>query len=424
MDSQQRAFKCYEDFFRSITPKWRHDLYRLIQDYRRNDQIAQTLDICSDGSILVSSKIDEIFHFGGGIDYTQLEKDHEALNSISKDVSTRLVLFTQAGIGPVHDLYGVEFQIEPSFFYACRQNTGTGFDSSKILPSEAPFFLEADMPTFLNLGQAWCAKLIDQPADHPLIKRGLNIGKTITICAVIVLYLLHLVLLHIPLYHSDGAVLIASLPREIAMDPKNSEPPGNNTYHYMRRGERPSALWSEKLLNLPKIYSLMLSDWSEAQLASANDQPLEYIIPLLELYVNRFQAVITRHYGKFLDLRNDPTDSGFRSEWRPLRDALVNAAMPFEAVRQYKPLNTPGTVYDHPNVQRLLKRFDHLHKTASQFEQHMRDDLQLQVGYLSLLESKESIRQSKIALEESKRVKMRTLVASISSRGNTSLMSF
>lgn len=175
----------------------------------------------------------------------------------------------------------------------------------------------------------------------------------------------------------------------------------------------PVHLWSQApaTLNLAELCILMISRWESVERIDANEHPLRFLFPLLELYVNRFEAIAVNSYHKFLEERASTSPaSGFESSWRPLRDAMVSATLPFEAFKQYDSCHANGALQQSSKLPRLLRRFDHLLKEASQFEQHIRDELQLQVGHLSLRESRESIKQSKLAMEESKRVKMRTLL--------------
>jgi hypothetical protein len=164
----------------------------------------------------------------------------------------------------------------------------------------------------------------------------------------------------------------------------------------------------KNVLGLCELYILIISQWAESERLEAIQQPLIFILPLLEVYANRFHAVAASHYHTFLSERGSAEGtSGFESFWTPVRDALVDATLPFDAFTQYDSCHADGAVQKTSKLQKLSKRFDVILRKATRMEQHMRDEMQLQVGHLSLQESKESIKQSKIAIEESKRVKMR-----------------
>jgi hypothetical protein len=210
-------------------------------------------------------------------------------------------------------------------------------------------------------------------------------------------------LVYLPEDWNAAEVQISTLPRDIFMDLNFTEIPAID-FQYTQRAV------THAMLDLAQLYSLMISRWSTDERIEANEQPLRFLVPLLELYVGQFQAIITYHYKNFRRLRAHPDEGdAFSDSWRPLRDAMVNPTWPFEAFRQYDSCHANGVVQRSSKLQRASKRFDRLLQNASKLERHMLEELQLQVGHLSLQESKESIKQSKIAIEESKRVKMRTL---------------
>ena len=170
-------------------------------------------------------------------------------------------------------------------------------------------------------------------------------------------------------------------------------------------------------LSLIDVYSFMLSKWADCERIDANEQPLKFLVPLLELCLRRFEAVASFYYRLFLVSREKVNADVFASSWRPLRDAIMTAKLLPKAIIQYDSCHAGGALQKSGKLQQILRRFAYLHEIAVQLEQHVRDDLQLQVGHLSLQESRESIKQSeiaikvsKVALEESKRVKMRMFI--------------
>lgn len=226
------------------------------------------------------------------------------------------------------------------------------------------------------------------------------------------LCLLASVLISLPLDDNVHGVHASMLPQAIPMDPKLVEVTGNAHQSMLpSRFESLSVPIRPTIMNLVEVYIIMLSRWGPCDFIDANEQPLKLLLPVLELHFNRYQATATHHYRIFLEERGGASASGFESLWRPLRDTMVSAALPFEVFKRYDSFHADGAVQQSPKLQRLLKRFDHICKRVSQFEQPMRDELQLEVGHLNLEESKESIKQSKIAIEESKRLKMRTHIS-------------
>ncbi len=211
------------------------------------------------------------------------------------------------------------------------------------------------------------------------------------------------VLISLPNYYRPEEELFSLLPRDIAIDPKYSTPPAI----YERFDPHGSGI--NTCLAMHELYRMMLSKWPKSKLIAANEQPLKFLETVLELSLNQFQAVTGHCYWEFRQTRGDPKNSIHESLWRPMRDAMVMTTFSFAAFKRYDSHHTDGVVQHSPEVRRLLRRFDQLYETASGFEQQIRDDLQLQVGYLSLLESKASIEQSKIALGEGKRLRLRRL---------------
>jgi hypothetical protein len=284
------------------------------------------------------------------------------------------------------DLYGVEFELEPSFLRAC-----SGLSDGN---HNRPWFLKRDPLPFLDLGSGWCAKMIDQKFDHPLTKRGVTIGKRIMIGAKS-LFLLVTVFISLPTEHIPTltARLTALIDRDtaVALDYNSN------------------LVWDGKFsqLSLIDLYTFMVSGWTDSERTDANGQPLKFLVPLLELSLNRFEALASLYYERLLSEREDASAEVFASIWRPLRDTMVTAKLLPDAFKQYDSCHANGAIQKSSKVQYMLRRFIYLHESVAQLEQHMRDDQQLEVGHLSLQESKESIKQSKAALEESKRVKMR-----------------
>lgn len=205
---------------------------------------------------------------------------------------------------------------------------------------------------------------------------------------------------------------LLTLPQNLAMDMSFAKAPATN------RASRDDASSDKQLFNrflryprsdfdLKEVYVTMLLKWVCTDRVDANEQPLEFFSLMLDLYLHRLQAVAVHYYGLFLEGRENVHLPRFEEYWRPLRDAMVNATLTSEAFERYSAHHFKDAIQQSTKSQKVLWRFDNLRKCISEFEQHIRDELQLQVGHLSLLESKASIEQSKIALEESKRVKMR-----------------
>lgn len=361
--TSQPVFKTYKEFANSVTPQLRGGI---LAHRSHHPSRFQTVDISSTGKVdssileLTDEETRNIEKY-----HARLEAERRALTALSKDVKTRLVLFEQREVesGFVHDLYGLEFQVEPSFFRACINYRSN--------PDYKPFvFVEGGPPAFLRLGKGWGAKFIDRGFNHALTRGGMTISTG-------------------SLHLDETSCLLDSVLISMPYTADFSKVTGNYT---------PATL----------IFVETISQWTSEELVDANEQPLKYLIPLLEWRVNHFQSSATICYEKFRADRDKQDALIFEHSWRPLRDALLDGPLPWEAFKEYDAYHFDGAVQQSSKLQQLIRQYHVVHARVLELEQHIRDELQLQVGYLSLLESKESIKQSKIALEESKRVKMRT----------------
>jgi tryptophan 2,3-dioxygenase len=204
--------------------------------------------------------------------------------------------------------------------------------------------------------------------------------------------------MHLSVLSDTLAVYTSTFPRDLSMDLGITRAPAVMV--------RPAG-WA--FLELSELYIILITRWAEDERLEAIQKPLNFVILLLDLHVNRFQALAAKHYTDFLEIRDSVFGaSAFEPCWKPLRDAIELATFAFDAFKQYDSCHANGANQRSSRLQKLTKRFDAVMRKAAQMEQHMRDELHLRVGHSSLQESKESIKQSKIAIEESKRVKMRT----------------
>ena len=83
-----------------------------------------------------------------------------------------------------------------------------------------------------------------------------------------------------------------------------------------------------------------------------------------------------------------------------------DGAGPFDCFREYDINYNSSRTHDREEYKSLVRQFDSIMVQVERTEQLARDYLQAHVARLSLEESRASIRQSKIALEESKRTKL------------------
>lgn len=351
--ADQPVYKTYREFLHS-----RQDVASFeIKDYGFDNSAFHTIDISSTGSVHTSSMelSPEERSWSPDKYLARLETERGALKFVPNNIKTRLVVFEQDEdfanfVNFFHNLYFLEFRIGHPFLRACSSR-------------EPLLFPEESSPAILNLGEGWCAKFIDREFDHPLTRSGMTISRDNLNLVEINIRLLASVLICMP------------------------------SMYPMRY--------------LPNLYVEMISQWASADLVDANEQPVKFLVPMLELRVDCFQLLAIRCYEKFRADRPHPDAERFTSSWIPLRDAAMNGTLPFEAFKRYDSCHFNGAVQQSNKLQELLSKYHDVRARMLELEQHVRDELQLQVGHLSLLESRESIKQSKIAIEESKRVKMR-----------------
>ena len=160
----------------SVVPEWRHHLVTPLLKFPIGSQV-QIIDVSPSGYVSEST-----LQYDGSVSREdekykkRLENERQALKAETKHVliKTRLVLFSGRGVKDflLYDLYGLEFGIDPYFFFACTDQA-----------NDTPLFPEEDPPAFLNFGEGWCAKIIDQNFDHPLTRGGVTVSKCNVILA-------------------------------------------------------------------------------------------------------------------------------------------------------------------------------------------------------------------------------------------------
>lgn len=137
---------------------------------------------------------------------------------------------------------------------------------------------------------------------------------------------------------------------------------------------------------------------------------LTIFLPILEFYKCRM-------YGDLADedrwLRISQQKKNWRhlshlaeGAWNKLRMMQHDGKAPFTCYRDYDTHQNQGKALAQPNIARLFQEFELVMTEIDRTEQLARDYFQAQVGWLSLEESRESIKQSRNSLAESKRTKL------------------
>jgi hypothetical protein len=169
MSAPEEPHRLYQEFAKSVTPLWRHqELEKLEQRYYWDFKaLTSIVDISLTGNVHgVQLELTESESCFRQEYQSRLEAERQALRKEDGDIAIRLVIFRRPHQF-VRDLYGVEFQIEPSFFLAC----GHGLDHRSLC------VLQEEPPCFIDLGRKCCVKFVDGNYDHPLTRKGVTISK-------------------------------------------------------------------------------------------------------------------------------------------------------------------------------------------------------------------------------------------------------
>lgn len=163
----------------------------------------------------------------------------------------------------------------------------------------------------------------------------------------------------------------------------------------------------------PGLYSVALQKWDRTQCKEANSDPIKYLYPVMESRVEVFRRRLVGcgdryRYSTTNPYRKDDEEHPYREIWFPLRWDMEIGRLIFPALGHFRKFDNPSStsLTQSPHFQALETEFGQLLETARQLEQHVRDDLQLRVGQLSLQESRKSIEQSRISIQEGKRIKL------------------
>ena len=157
--------------------------------------------------------------------------------------------------------------------------------------------------------------------------------------------------------------------------------------------------------NTVEIYAEILRQWHIDQYLQANSDPMYFLYPLIDLRIEYSQAKITDLGSRYRYQLKHSTNP-YRDVWKPLRQEIDIVRLMFRAFRQFCTLHFKLSSAGTQDVQALSTKLDIILEEARELEEYLRHDLQLQVGQLSLEESRMSIQQSSIVIEEGKQMKL------------------
>ena len=159
------------------------------------------------------------------------------------------------------------------------------------------------------------------------------------------------------------------------------------------------------------LYHAMLCQWDPSKLVTANENPLLFLLPVAHLQIAQFQSllgpVVESIHGWRTGVRTvrAPHESPYQL-WRCLRGSSEILKMAFENLKRYATVVGGESSLQVNGMKDVYNAYQQVLDIACALEQHVKEDLQLQVGQLSLVESRKSILQSELAIAESKRVKL------------------
>lgn len=145
------------------------------------------------------------------------------------------------------------------------------------------------------------------------------------------------------------------------------------------------------------VYNTLLINWPCDRVLEANLDPMLFLEPCLDFKFAELYTISTppsESYGA--------NPKSLHRMWRALRaDIEATAASRSSWERLWEP------TADHQSKDMFTIDHNYAMECARRMESHIREEQQLEVGTLSLEESKKAIQQAGIGIKEGKRMKMR-----------------
>ncbi|KAI0009043.1 hypothetical protein F4779DRAFT_618019 [Xylariaceae sp. FL0662B] len=282
---------------------------------------------------------------------------------------TRLIIFGPNDRSYVQDHAGVMYDVDPGFFRAVRMNCD-GYGRYNGVDHRVPEFLAGGRPQYLDLGCGWAGVIIDRNDNCNIV----------LVCA--------------PKYPGElddvgMAAFMPSLFQNI-----HDGFPDHDTYL--------------RLVDFSGKYLKALLKRDKHFFAEAHKDLLLLLLPVLDIHaIYLYEGLIDADKRFRLGrTRRQENPDLVEKAWGALRMMRHDGMGPLDCIRQY------DSDHNHHKVQRskeykdLAKRLKCIGKQISLTEALARDYMQHHVGLFSLDESRASIKQSKVALEESRRTKL------------------
>ncbi|GAP83104.2 putative magnesium transport protein transmembrane region [Rosellinia necatrix] len=273
---------------------------------------------------------------------------------------TRLIVFEPSCLRYVQDSAGIVYDIDPKFFRAavlsCDQD-GYYIEVRHGVPE----FLVGGRPQHLDLGYGWVA----------VIHR-----------------------------RNDCNIVLVSTPK-------------------MRSPEL-AQHWCDGMKHLYRdhveffyIYLETVCHYHDTFYKQVHENPLLLLLPVLDIHAVYLYDGLSIADGLFREGRKNRHENPGLVEkaWSELRMMKHDGIRPLHCIKQYDSDHGNGKVRKFKEYRDLTKRFGYIDKEINRMEALARDYLQHHIGMFGLDESRASIKQAKVALEESKRTKLVTVLA-------------
>lgn len=161
-------------------------------------------------------------------------------------------------------------------------------------------------------------------------------------------------------------------------------------------------------IDCPKVYVEAIHNLNPSFSILAHNDPVMFLLPVLEIHVTILYGQLC-HEDYFIKRAKSKCVVGtFSMEtcWDALRMLRHDGMRPLDCFRSYDVNHNNGRTIQRPEYATLFERFQQTMTQIERTEELARDYLQIEVGRLSLQESRASIKQSKIAQEESRRTNL------------------
>ncbi|KAJ8128538.1 hypothetical protein O1611_g5097 [Lasiodiplodia mahajangana] len=268
---------------------------------------------------------------------------------------TRLIIFNPTQRVYVQHHVGIMYDIDPEFFRTVRWSGDSNGYWDEIYGG-VPEFLVGGRPQHLNMGYGW-SSVIRRHDSH------------------------NLVLVSAPYVSGDSPLV------------------------YRSDNETSTSFGSDRFL---EEYLQAILQRDARFLSGVHKNPLILLLPTLNIhYMALYKALndVDRDFRYGRSSREEKPKF-VENAWDSLRMIKHDGMRPLNCIRQYDNDHNDGKLQHSEEYSILAEKFKCIEEQISRMEALARDYLQHHVAMFSLEESRASIKQAKVALEESKRTKL------------------